>query len=89
MTFFLRVSLKNRNPYLKTSAGRCCAGAFKSGVKGLTIIMPRLVFKFLCMVYEKHITWTEKRHNHEINGILWKIRDYAACLQNAVNLLVA
>jgi DNA-binding IclR family transcriptional regulator len=33
--FFLRVSVKNRNPYFKTSAGRCCAGAFKSGVKRL------------------------------------------------------
>jgi hypothetical protein len=35
MIFFLRVSVKNRNPYLKTSARRCCAGAFNSGVKGL------------------------------------------------------
>jgi hypothetical protein len=35
MIFFLRVSVKNRNPYLKTSAGRCCAGEFNSGVKGL------------------------------------------------------
>jgi hypothetical protein len=35
MIFFLRVSVKNRNPYLKTLAGRCCSGAFKSGVKGL------------------------------------------------------
>jgi hypothetical protein len=36
MIFFLRVSVKNRNPYLKTSARRCCAGAFNSGVKGLS-----------------------------------------------------
>jgi hypothetical protein len=40
MIFFLRVSVKNRNPYLKTSARRCCAGAFNSGVKGLKLYKP-------------------------------------------------
>jgi hypothetical protein len=41
MIFFLRVSVKNRNPHLKTSAGRCCAGAFNSGVKGVTYVYHR------------------------------------------------
>jgi hypothetical protein len=35
MIFFLRVSVKNWIPNLKTSAGCRCAGGFKSGVKGL------------------------------------------------------
>jgi hypothetical protein len=50
--FFLRVSIKNRNPYLKTLAGCCCAGAFKSGVKGLTywqtLVWSHCLFAEIC-----------------------------------------
>jgi hypothetical protein len=42
-------------------------------------ILPGWVFKFYPMVYEKHITWTEK-DGHEINSILWTKKESMHCV---------
>jgi hypothetical protein len=50
--FFLRVSVKNLIPNLKTSAGCRCTGGFKSGVKGV-----------ICYLYTQHVSAIIRFHH--------------------------
>jgi hypothetical protein len=51
--------------------------------------MAMLLFKFQCMVYEKHIIWTKKdKIMKDMASCGKQNRDYAAFLKNAVKFLV-
>jgi hypothetical protein len=37
----------------------------------------------------KNVLFEQKKINYKVNGILLKMKDYAACFKNAGNFLVA